>query len=360
MKAVVLAGGQDIGNCPLSMVRPRVLFPLVNEVLLEHALRTIRHTRIKEAAVCSNGKTSPISSFLADHPVARLSVSYSEDRLPRGAAGCLRDAADLLVDGPFLVIEGNLFIHGDFGELIAEHRRRGAALTVGVVPIDNWHSGDGEKCLASNLAPLGVYVVEPSVLDSVPAFGYWDMKEQLIPKLTKRGLPLSFIPFHARHRRVADAASYASVVQEILSGVFGAASFTGLRKIAPDVWVGTNVHVSPTAKLVGPLVLEDDVVVGDRAAVRGPSIIGERTVIEDEAIVAQTIVWTDAKIGARATVDGSIVTDGFRVRAFGRLLNSIAIDRSLKVGEVHGLMQRGYDVNPMSRFVPNFLGSLFS
>jgi len=360
MKGVVLAGGQDTGKCPLSMVRPRALFPLINEVLVEHCLRTLRHAGIREAAVCSNGKTSPIREFLADHPLARLNVSYSEDELPRGAAGCVRDAANLLVDGPFLVIEGSLFIDGDIDELVAEHRHKGAALTVGVVPAGNWHGGDGEKCLASTLAPLGVYVVEPNVLESVPAFGYCDMKEQLIPKLPERGLPVSFIPFHARHRRVADANSYSSLVQEILSGVFGMGFFTGLRKIAPDVWVGKNVQVAPTAKLVGPLVLKDDVVVADRAVVRGPSLIGERTVIEDGAVVAHSILWPDVAVGTAATVDNSIVTDGFRVRASRQLSHSIAIDRSLKVGEVHGLLQTGYDISPMSRFASSFLSGFFS
>ena len=42
MKAVVLAGGQEFGQCPLSRQLPRALWPLVDRPIIEHVLATLR------------------------------------------------------------------------------------------------------------------------------------------------------------------------------------------------------------------------------------------------------------------------------------------------------------------------------
>ena len=101
--------------------------------------------------MCSNGKTRILQQFLTEHPVPEASLSFVDDELPRGAGGCLRDAAGQLGDGPFLVLEGRLFIEGDLSELADEHASSGAALTVGVVPAANWSCGEGERALAPTM-----------------------------------------------------------------------------------------------------------------------------------------------------------------------------------------------------------------
>ena len=140
MKAIVLAGGQDISRCPLSMVRPRPLFPLVTGVLLDHVFRTLYAAGVDEAIVCANGKTRILREHFLSRPAERMGVSFYDDELPRGTAGCIKDVADQVSDGPFLVIEGGLFIDGDVGSLIEEHRASGAAMTVGAVPAWEWAS----------------------------------------------------------------------------------------------------------------------------------------------------------------------------------------------------------------------------
>ena len=42
MKAVVLAGGQEFGQCPLSRQAPRALWPLVDKPIIEHVLRALQ------------------------------------------------------------------------------------------------------------------------------------------------------------------------------------------------------------------------------------------------------------------------------------------------------------------------------
>ena len=104
MKAVVLAGGQDTRRCPLLMVRPRPLFPLPTNVLLEHSLKTLRDVGVDEAIICANGKTHIFEGHFDDNPSGHVQLDFHDDVLPRGTAGCLQDVADFLADGTFLVV----------------------------------------------------------------------------------------------------------------------------------------------------------------------------------------------------------------------------------------------------------------
>ena len=344
MKAVILAGGQDVGKCPLSLVRPRPLFPMLNGVLVQNLLRLLHRADVDEAIICANGKTHILREHFTAEPETIIGLGFHEDKLPRGAAGCMRDVARLLKNGTFLVLEGSLFLDGGVAELIDHHRRNGAALTVGAVPAANWQAGNGNEPLLHRLAPVGVYVVEPGVLRHIPDRGYYDIKEQLIPALMKQETEISVTRFTGRHRRITNASSYASFMQEILSGAFGGEHFIGLNEAAPHVWIAGGADVHPSATIIGPAVICSNATIGKHATIIGPSLVSDSVSLGDQTLVSGSILWSGASVEPGASVEQSIVTDSFCVREHGRLSCCVAVDRDLNLGEMRGLQQGGYEV----------------
>jgi len=349
MKAVILAGGQDIGKCPLSLVRPRPLFPVPNGVLLQNVLQVLGSVDVDEAIICANGKTHILREHFGASSGGCVGLDYHEDKFPRGAAGCLRDVADSLRHSTFIVIEGGLFIDGGIGKLLTEHRRSGNALTIGAVPAGNWQAGNGTEPLHRRLSPVGIYVVEPDVLRHIPDRGFYDIKEQLVPELVKRDIRVRAARFTGLHRRMTNAGSYALFVQEVLSGAFGESRLAGYREAAPHVWIAPDASVHPSASIVGPAVIGPNVVVERNVTILGPCLISESTAVGEHSTVSGSIIWSRASVGSGASVERSIVTDGFCVRKRSRLENSIAIGRYLNVGEMHGLRQGGYTVSAPGR-----------
>ena len=344
MKAVILAGGQDIGKCPLSLVRPRPLFPVPSGVLLQNVLHVLGSADVDEAIICANGKTHILREHFGANPGGCVGLDYHEDKLPRGAAGCLRDVADSLKHGTFIVIEGGLFIEGGINELLAEHRRSGNALTIGAVPAGNWQAGNGNEPLHRRLSPVGIYVVEPDVLPHIPDRGFYDIKEQLVPELLKRKVGVRAARFTGLHRRMANAGSYSLFVQEMLAGAFGEGHFAGYREAAPHVWIAPDASVDPSASIVGPAVIGPNAVVERNVTILGPSLISESAAVGGQSVVVSSILWSHASIGSAASIEQSIVTDDFCVPARSRLENCIAVDRDLNAGEMHGLRQGGYTI----------------
>jgi len=344
MKAVVLAGGLEVSRCPLALVRPRPLFPLLTDVLLGKLLRELYAVDVDEAIVCANGRTTILREHFLKRPSEHVALEFYDDELPRGAAGCVKDVEGFLGRDTFLVVEAGLFLEGALGRLVEEHRASGSAMTVGAVPTSDWEGGDGKGSEGEPLSPLGVYVAEPDILEQVPAAGYYDIKEQLIPKLRTKGMRVAASRYRGRHRRVFGARSYAAFVHDLLSGVFGAAEFDGLQDVGGQVWKGRGAEIAPTATLIGPVVVGPNAVVGEDAVVAGPSLIGEGAVVEEKAFVSSSILWPNCRVGAGARVEHSIVTDSYRVRELAELSRSVAVDRDFRLGDVHGLRLSGYAV----------------
>ena len=119
IKGVVLAGAQDWGDCPLRLATPRPLAPVANQPLLVHTLNAFREAGITDVVLCANGYTQAFRRVFGDGAQLGVSLRYSEDQMPRGPAGCVKDAADYQAESDVLVIEGGLLPDVDFGKLIA-------------------------------------------------------------------------------------------------------------------------------------------------------------------------------------------------------------------------------------------------
>jgi len=348
MKAVVLAGGVGFANCPLSIVRPRPLFPVADGVLLECTLRALRALGVEDVMVCAGSNTPLLAAHFEWFPVAGMRLHWHQDAFPRGTAGCLGDVRSFLNGERFLVLDGNLVLDGDLSSIVNDHQRQGAALTLGVVPARTWYGGQATAPGDDRLAPLGVYVVESDVLGHVPERGYFDLKEQLIPRLREMHFATGVSLFRGRHRRVVDARSYARLVKEILHMTFGEEPFSRFTLLAPGIWAGKDVTVAPSALLIGPLVLGSGTTIGDNAIVAGPGVLGEGVSIGRKSVVVGSILWQEAIVGREARVEDSIVTDRFEVARFGHLAHSVAIDAGLALAQMNGLRRAGYAVRAMT------------
>ena len=66
--------------------------------------------------------------------------------------------------------------------------------------------------------------------------------------------------------------------------------------LAHDVRVGQGCRIDPTARLYGPLIVQDNVVIEAGAAVIGPALLGAGSRIGARAIVAQCLIGRDVSV----------------------------------------------------------------
>jgi NDP-sugar pyrophosphorylase family protein len=336
MKAVVLAGGQEFGQCPLSRQAPRALWPLGDKSIIEHLLRELRRFGIGEMAVSANGRTPAISAALSRHPASDIAIHYSEDHLPRGAAGCIKDCEEWLGNDTFLVVNAaSLFVNVDFAHLIEQHRSSGAAITIAAV---SEGSCDGDEGDAFSMKPAGLYVCEPGVLQYIKTRGYQDIKEQLIPRLVQAGLKVQATAIRGRILPIRNEESYLNAMVDVLEDEDERQALTGhLPAKAPGLWIDPTAIIHPTARIVGPAFIGARARIEADAVVIGPALIGEDCTVETDAIVHESILWNSATVGAGAMVEQTVMASKSRVSPGVEARGSIVVETALSGSERRSL-----------------------
>ncbi|HWA10527.1 MAG TPA: hypothetical protein VG838_13860 [Opitutaceae bacterium] len=96
-----------------------------------------------------------------------------------------------------------------------------------------------------------------------------------------------------------------------------------VSEILPGIWVGRRARVAPTATLVAPCWIGDQVFVEPHAVVGPGAIVEDRAVVERNARVIQSWVGPDTFVGRLTVVAGSL--------ACGGTLTNWQTDSSLRV-----------------------------
>lgn len=322
LHGIVLAGTYRWSASGLDALTLRPLLPVAQSALITYALRWLRDGGVAAATVCTNSPSEDVRCYLWDGGWLSLSLAYQEDLTPRGTAGSVRDAslgheADTLV-----VADGSSIPSVNIGRLLDEHRRQRAALTVVVHP-------DAHRGMARHpLTPDGLYVMERRALELVPAAGFQDIKENLIPRLYRAGERVVTHVAERPSRQVIDAETYLSVNQWAVSQLrdvpepvesWGAISTTG------DLIAHPTASVDPSVRVIGPVLLGPGARVLADATLVGPASLGAECEIGEGAMVSRSVAWNRCAVGAGAVVDGCVLADEAVVDAGESLFHVLRI-----------------------------------
>src|SRR5919198_6705116 len=206
MRAVVMAGGEGTRLRPLTSNQPKPMVPIVGKPCMEHILELLKEHGFEEVVVTVAFLPQAIRSYFGNGESLGLSVEYSVEESPLGTAGSVRLASGRL-DDTFLVISGDALCDVDLTKLVEFHCERGAAVTIGLVSVENPlefgivvtdSEGRIERFLEkpswsqvfSDTINTGIYVLEPEVLRHVPTDRAYDFSKELFPYLLEMGRPI--------------------------------------------------------------------------------------------------------------------------------------------------------------------------
>jgi MurNAc alpha-1-phosphate uridylyltransferase len=115
MKAMILAAGRGERMRPLTDVTPKPLLPVAGRPLIVWHLERLARAGFREIVINHAHLGDQIETLLGDGAAWGLHIAYSAE--PQGAletAGGIANALPLLGEGPFLVVNGDIFCDWDF------------------------------------------------------------------------------------------------------------------------------------------------------------------------------------------------------------------------------------------------------
>lgn len=233
-----------------------------------------------------------------------LGLQVTHEEVALGTAGALKNAEDEVGHGTFMVFNGDVLTDVDLDLVLEFHRSNRAEATIlltpvedpsafGVVPTD-----DGGRVLGfiekppleeapTNLINAGVYVLEPSVLERIPAGKEWSVERALFPELVADGGRVFALSTDAYWMDVGTPDKYLQANMDAISGRF-----------------------TPRE---GSAIAEDAVVAEGAKVIS--SCIGAGARIETGAVVERSVLLPGVMVGGSASVSGSILGEGVEVAA---------------------------------------------
>jgi len=184
--AVVMAGGKGTRLGDLTKSTPKPLMTVAGRAIIEWIVLGLVGGGIREVWVSVNHLADQIEERLGDGGRLGCSIRYlrEEPDNPLGTAGSLsllREQRPDLPD-PVIVMNGDLMVEFSVAQLLEDHRRSAATVTMGVrsyqheVPYGVVTSDEEGRVTAITEKPTvsfdinaAVYAVEPGALDLLPA-----------------------------------------------------------------------------------------------------------------------------------------------------------------------------------------------
>ena len=117
MKAMILAAGKGERLRPLTLHTPKPLVRVGGVPLIEHHLRALAAAGFTEIVINHAWLGQQIEDHLGDGSRFGVSISYSPEGEPLETGGGIFKALALLGDGPFAVVNGDIWTDYDFAAL---------------------------------------------------------------------------------------------------------------------------------------------------------------------------------------------------------------------------------------------------
>ena len=302
----MLVGGMGTRLRPLTAHRHKSLVPVMNRPAIDYLFDWLERYGITRAVLALGQANEDLA---ATYPAGRrgaLEIVPVLERERLESGGAIRHAVQTAaIDGPFVVLNGDVFVDFDLTDAIRAHQSFGADLTlalheepdpsafgVAVLDGDGLITGFVEKPLPgeapSNLVNAGVWIFEPGLVDEIPA-GAVRVEETLFPSLVARGRRVLGYRFEGPWADLGTPARYLALNDRLLA--------------------------ERNALAAGCSVAELAAVVGCSCA--------SGVQIRENARVAHSILWEDVRVGEGAVIEHSILADGVEVGPGAHLIDAV-------------------------------------
>jgi NDP-sugar pyrophosphorylase family protein len=327
---MVLAAGFGERMRPLTETRAKPSLPMLNRSLIVHTLDYLRRQGVSEVVINLHHRPDSIRGAVGDGSRLGIRVTYSEEPVILGTAGGLKRAeAQFRGTGSFMMINSDSITDCDLGSALKKHRESRALATMvltspqrdedyGVVEV-------GDRDRIERIAgrpqggPLphtgryiftGLHIMEPEILDAIPADGPSEINRDVYPRLVSEGKLIKAFVHTGFWRELGNPRLY-------IDGSIALLNQGGDPWLA-DLRVSEGIYLDRLSLPSGtitepPILLGRGSTVGRSCSLLGGVISGRQVQIDDGCGIHSSIIWDGARIGDGAKLSDCIVTSGVYV-----------------------------------------------
>ena len=222
----LMAGGFGTRLKPLTEEKPKPLLVVGGKPILETILMQFIELGFHNFYVSIHYKAEMIRNHFGDGSRWGVSIQYIHEDKPLGTAGSLGLLPKEMMNLPIIMMNGDLLTRIDFEALLDFHNHNQGIATMCVreydfqVPYGVVKSKDSkvthivEKPIHSFFVNAGIYVLNPSLINTISGDSYLDMPN-LLDQCIEKGEVVNMFPVHEYWLDIGRKDQYIQANQEI-------------------------------------------------------------------------------------------------------------------------------------------------
>jgi len=355
--AVILAGGKGSRLRPLTTHKPKPLVKVALTPMIDFAIRQIVDTGVKKIVIAVKYLGEQIRDYVTDTYSNEDLEIIIPDMEPVGTADAVRLVSDI-IEGDFIVSMADIVSNLPLQKMIDFFYSTDSYATIslknidfptkkfGVILLDKDQNIEiflekpkPEEMLFTtiafayrpvsefhqNLVNTGVYIFKHKVLEILENFkDINDFGQELFPYLLQEKFKINGYVDDYYWMDCGNVRSYLWANWDILRGF--------VEDIVPPgknfngIWKGENVDISPTAKIIPPVVFGNNIKVEDNVTIGPFSVIDDKVNVRANSTIDHSVIWKSSEIGSDSFIEKSVICENVKIEKKRKVINYSAID----------------------------------
>jgi UDP-N-acetylglucosamine diphosphorylase/glucosamine-1-phosphate N-acetyltransferase len=320
---------------PLTLLRPKVMLPIVNKPILEHLLIEAREAGIGEFIFIVGYCDEQVRSYFGNGDKWGVNIAYCEQRKQLGTADALKMVEDRL-DGNFLVMNGDVIIGRD--DITRLLNNNGTTLSVievedslglGMVELRQGRVVriyEKTQKPPTSMANTGLYMFTPDIFGVISRTeksprGEYEITGS-VQLLLEAGCDISYQEIKSWFNLTypwdlltANESLLARVEPQSLGKVEDNVVLNG------PITVGRNTVIRSGSYIIGPVIIGDDCDIGPNCYIRHATSIGDGCHIGAAVEVKNSIIMRGTKVPHHNYVGDSVIGEQCNFGAGTKIAN---------------------------------------
>ncbi|MGE0131346.1 MAG: sugar phosphate nucleotidyltransferase [Blastocatellales bacterium] len=336
MQALILAGGEGARLRPLTIHTPKPIVPLANRPFLYYQIALLKRAEIRDIILSLSYQPNKIEGVFGAGEDLGLSIRYVVEATPMGTAGAYKYSQERL-DQTTVVFNGDILTDINIAEVVAYHREKKAAATIAMAPVENPSAyglvettADGRvrrfiekpkpEEITCNTINAGIYVLEPDVLNYIPAGEKFSFEYQLFPALLAANVQFYAYTWPGYWMDIGAPQRYLQANKDLINGRLK--SFDVMRSPlmlneadAGTIKIDASSVIDPTCALKPGVEIIN-------------SVLGPNCIIEERARIENSVLLAGARVGKAAEITDSVTGKSCLIGRNAKVTNATLGDKS--------------------------------
>lgn len=341
MIAIIIAGGLGTRLRPLTYNRPKPVIPLVNKPFVIHQIELLKKYGINEVILNLHYLSDSIKLIFGNGQDLGVKIDYSIEESPLGTAGAVKNAQKYFKGEDIIIVfNGDVLTDINISDIINFHKKNGAQATITLTRVeDPTHYGlvmtdenarvrkflekPSWEHVTTNTINAGIYILNASIFNDVPANSVYSFERDLFPKLLAEDKKVFGYISDAYWLDIGSPEKYLKAHKDILTGEI-LVNING-EKNPNNIWIDKNSNISSDAKLNGPIILGKNVQIYSHAKINPLTVIGDSVRINEGASVENSVLLRNSIIGKDVKLHSCIIGENCIIEDYAEIGEGVVL-----------------------------------